>query len=317
MLLNDAIVQQSLEKLETEDCTTVGDKIDQQKTWWKRRSDKITRPLARIFDSFRFREPNPFHSQLLQTSKAIDDLDVELTQSVGGPLEMHDMFVGGDAEAGKGSKTLVVEREVALAAQRKRRAQQEYLLKHPNYDKSLYLFSRNNRLRKFCQALVPPGRGKRADWSKPYVPFPFPNPATAFETFIDLTIIAMVVVMCVATPVYQRVAFPDYPSNLWNWVSYTNLAFGLIFTTEALLRIIADGLFWTPNTYWLGLMGFVDSVVIIAIWADLIESQVSHQIPGLAALKALRAIRLCYLIKSSRSLISAVLGKISGLLVVS
>jgi hypothetical protein len=64
-------------------------------------------------------------------------------------------------------------------------------------------------------------------------------------------------------------------------------------------------------------MGFVDSVVIIAIWADLIESQVSHQIPGLAALKALRAIRLCYLIKSSRSLISAVLGKISGLLVVS
>lgn len=54
MLLNDAIVQQSLEKPETEDRTTIGDNIDQQKTWWKRRSDKITRSLERTFDSFRF-----------------------------------------------------------------------------------------------------------------------------------------------------------------------------------------------------------------------------------------------------------------------
>lgn len=229
---------------------------------------------------------------------------------------MHDMFVGGNAETGKGSKTLAVEREVALAAQRKRRAQEEYLLKHPNYDKSLYMFSRYNRLRKFCQALVPPGRGERALWFKTHVPFPFLNPTTAFEIFIELSIIAMLVVMCVTTPGYQRAAFPDYPSQSWNWVSYTNLAFGLIFTTEALIRIIADGLFWTPNTYWLGLMGFVDFVVIAAIWADLIESQVSHQILGLAALKALRAFRLCYLIGSS-SLIGAVLGKISGLLIVS
>jgi hypothetical protein len=318
MLLNDAIVQKSLEKFETVDRTTIGDNFDQQKTWWKRRSDKITRSLGRTLDSFRIREPNPFHSQLLQTSNAIEDLDAELSQSGGGPLEkMNDMFIGGDAEAGKGSKTLAMEREVALAAQRKRRAQEEYLLKHPNYDKSLYMFSRYNGLRKFCQALVPPGRGERVLWVKPHVPFSFLNPTTAFEAFIELTIIAMLVVMCVTTPLYQQASFPDYPSHSWNWLSYTNLAFGLIFTTEALIRIIADGLFWTPNTYWLGLMGLVDCVVIVAIWVDLIESQVSHQIPNLAAIKALRAIRLCYLIKPLRSLIGAVLGKISGLLMVS
>jgi len=318
MLLNDAIVQQSLGKLDAAegriDYRASSRFVEEPKTWWKRYSYKVTRPLGRMFDSFRFREPNPFHSQLLQTSKAIDDLDAELTQSVGlNILEMHDTFLDRD-EGGKGPSTLAVEREVALAAQRRSRAQEEYLLKHPHYDRSLYMFSQNSRIRKFCQLLVPAGRGERI-YSRTGPKSKYIHPI--FGAFIDITVLAMVIDICIATPLYQRNTFPDYPHASWNWVSYTNLAFALIFSIEALIRTIADGLYWTPNTYWPSLMGFVDSIVIVALWVDLIDSQVSHQIAGLGALKALRAFRLCFQIKAARSLVLAVLGRSSGLLMVS
>ncbi|KAJ5491210.1 hypothetical protein N7539_002777 [Penicillium diatomitis] len=217
------------------------------------------------------REPNPFYSRL-QFSRAYEELD---------------------------PRTMA--KEVASAAEARKRAQREYLIRHPNYNKSLFIFSPQNPVRRICQRVVGPGRGhQRVEGVDPYKPAWY-----AFSAFIYAAIVAMVVLACITTPLYQR----QYFRTNRNWFVYTDLSFAMVFTVEALIKIIADGCFWTPNAFLRSSWGFIDGVVLLTLWINVGSSlkkdwNVSRAI---GAFKALRALRLLNVSDSAKDTFHSVI----------
>ena len=222
------------------------------------------------------KEPNPFYSRL-KFSRPYEDLD---------PRSMA--------------------REIAAAAENRKKAQRKYLRDHPRYNVSLFLFPPHHRLRRFCQQLVGPGRGaQRIEGVDPVKPMWY-----AFSFVIYAAIVGMVLLACIATPLYQRQYFIDFgrPTNR-NWFVWTDAAFATIFTFEALIKIIADGFFWTPNAYLRGAWGFIDSIVLITLWISVGASfaQRSQVSRAIGAFKALRALRLLNVSDSARNTFHSVI----------
>lgn len=196
-------------------------------------------------------------------------------------------------------------RQVVSATAARRKAQREYLARHPTYNTSLYIFHPKNRLRRLCQRLVGPARGvERFDGVEP-------NKIAwyAFSAFIYATVVAMVVIACVTTPLYQREYKSDYPGDHLNWYVWTDFAFVIIFSVEAVIKIIADGLLWTPNAYIRSLWGVMDTVVLITLWINVITLFVNDGAISRAvgAFKALRALRLLNVSNSARDTFHSVI----------
>jgi hypothetical protein len=214
------------------------------------------------------REPNPFYAPL-DFGRAYEDLD---------PRRMA--------------------KEVVSATEKRKKAQREYLRNHPNYNVSLFIFKPRNPIRKLCQRIVGPGRGgDRIDGVAPSVPVWY-----AFSAFIYAAIIAMVLLACVTTPLYQKEYFDKHTFSVRNWFVWTDMGFAVVFTIEALIKVVADGFFWTPNAYFRGSWGFIDGVVLITLWVNITTSllndgQVTRTV---GAFKALRALRLLNISDSTR-----------------
>lgn len=220
-------------------------------------------------------EPNPFYSRL-QLSRAYEDLD---------------------------PRTLA--KEVVNAEAHRKLTQREYLKKHPNYNVSLFLFRPRNPIRKFCQRIVGPGRGNVR------IEGVAPNPQLwyAFSAFIYAAIVAMVLLACVTTPLFQKEYFARHGFTVNNWFTYTDMGFAALFTLEAIIKVIADGFFWTPNAYFRGSWGFIDGIVLITLWVNVITSLYD---PGggsraVGAFKALRALRLLNVSDSARDTFHSVI----------
>ncbi|KAJ9647844.1 calcium channel protein [Coniosporium tulheliwenetii] len=230
---------------------------------------------SRVVASIFHHEPNPFYARL-EFSRAYEDLD---------PRQMA--------------------KEVVTATDRRKKAQREYLLKHPNYNVSLFMFGPYNPVRKFCQRIVGPGRGSdRIEGVPPSVPVWY-----AFSAFIYAAIVAMVLLACVTTPLYQKEYFSEHKFSVKNWFVFTDLGFAILFSVEALIKIIADGFFWTPNAYFRGSWGFIDGVVLITLWVNVgtslyKEGNVSRAV---GAFKALRALRLLNISDSARDTFHSVI----------
>ncbi|KAL1604670.1 calcium channel protein [Nothophoma quercina] len=214
------------------------------------------------------REPNPFYAPL-DYGRAYEDLD---------PRKMA--------------------KEVVSATERRKKAQREYLRNHPNYNVSLFIFKPSNPIRRLCQRIVGPGRGgDRIEGLAPSVPIWY-----AFSAFVYAAIIAMVLLACVTTPLYQREYFTKHDFSVRNWFVWTDMGFAVLFTFEALVKVIADGFFWTPNAYFRGSWGFIDGVVLLTLWVNvatslLNEGQITRTV---GAFKALRALRLLNVSDSTR-----------------
>lgn len=196
-------------------------------------------------------------------------------------------------------------RQVVSAAAARRKAQREYLARHPTYNTTLYIFHPKNRFRNLCQRLVGPARGvERFDGVEP-------NKLAwyAFSAFIYATVVAMVVIACVTTPLYQREYKTDHPGDHLNWYVWTDFAFVLIFSVEAVVKIVADGLLWTPNAYLRSLWGVMDSVVLITLWINVITLFINDGAISRAvgAFKALRALRLLNVSNSARDTFHSVI----------
>lgn len=217
------------------------------------------------------KEPNPFYSKL-KFSRAYEELD---------PRAMA--------------------QEVVSAAEQRKRAQREYLMRHPTYNKSLFLFAPDNPMRRLCQRIVGPGRGhQRVEGVDPYKPLWY-----SFSAFVYAAIVAMVLLACITTPIYQR----DHFRNDRDWFTYTDMGFAILFTIEALIKVIADGFFWTPNAYFRGSWGFIDGIVLVTLWINVISSlfedwDVSRAI---GAFKALRALRLLNVSDSAKNTFHSVI----------
>ncbi len=231
--------------------------------------------LSAIWGKFRAliqdREPNPFYSKL-QFSRAYEELD---------PRSMA--------------------REVVSATEQRKRAQRKYLDDHPTYNVSLFIFKSNSAIRRLCQRVVGPGRGAhRIDGVDPVKPVWY-----AFSACIYAAIVAMVLLACITTPLYQR----HHTDSTKSWFVRTDMGFAVVFTIEAIIKVIADGFFWTPNAYFRGSWGFIDGLVLVTLWINVITSlrkdgAVSRAV---GAFKALRALRLLNVSDSARETFHSVI----------
>ena len=222
------------------------------------------------------REPNPFYSRL-QFSRAEHELDIRTRA-----------------------------REVVSATEQRKRAQRQYLQRHPRYNVSLFIFGPRNFIRRLCQRVVGPARGDvRIEGVDPVKPVWY-----IFSAFIYAAIVAMVLLACVSTPLYQRDYFQQHGGyNVRNWFVWTDMGFAVVFTTEALIKVIADGFFWTPNAYFRGSWGFIDGLVLVTLWINVITSLYSDGAVSRAvgAFKALRALRLLNVSDSARDTFHSVI----------
>ena len=214
------------------------------------------------------REPNPFYSNSAVT-RANEDFDPR-----------------------------VVAQRVVMTTENRRRAQRQYLAKHPKYNVSLFIFKPDNFVRKLCQYLVGPGRGsERVEGVSPYKPAWY-----TFSAFTYLAIVAMVILACITTPLYQRDYYLNNTLSITNWFVWTDLGFAALFTVEALIKVIADGLFFTPHAYFRNIWGSIDGVVLITLWINVITAMFRDDgvSRGIGAFKALRALRLLNISDTAR-----------------
>ncbi|KAL9633351.1 MAG: hypothetical protein Q9204_003437 [Flavoplaca sp. TL-2023a] len=240
------------------------------------RSGLLSAVWGKILGIFGNREPNPFYSRL-QFSRAQEELD---------------------------PRTMA--REVVSATEQRKRAQRQYLQKHPTYNTSLFLFAPEHPLRRLCQHIVGPGRGShRYGGVRPIKPLWY-----GFSAIIYAAIVVMVILACVSTPLYQREYFANRGGyTVRNWFVWTDMSFAIIFTLEALIKVIADGFFWTPNAYFRGSWGFIDGLVLITLWINVITSLYKDGAVSRAvgAFKALRALRLLNVSDTARDTFHSVI----------
>lgn len=183
------------------------------------------------------------------------------------------------------------------SAYSRKKAQRDYLVRHPSYNASLYIFAPRNPIRRLCQRLVPPARGQeRIDGVEA-------NGASyVFQGLIYAAIVAMVILACITTPLYQREYFKTHEFSPFNWFVLIDLAFGIVFTVEAVIKVIADGFLNTPNAFYRSSWGIIDGVVLVTLWINIItlftnDGAVSRAV---GAFKALRALRLLNVSNSAR-----------------
>ncbi|KAI1294553.1 Ion transport protein-domain-containing protein [Xylaria venustula] len=279
MLLKDAVVREFLDDSpdtphhERPDGETPDSETPSHETVGTEKRPGVLHSITRKFDkNFRNKEPNPFYSNI-QFHGPGDSLD---------PRQMA--------------------RQAVSATLERRKAQREYLRRHPTYNNSLYLFTPQNPIRRLCQRMVGPGRGNdRFDGVEPNKIVWY-----SFSVFIYAAIIAMVVIASVTTPLYQKLYLQEHhlteDSRHTSWFVWVDLAFAVLFTVEAVIKVIADGLLFTPNAYYRSSWGFIDAVVLITLWINVLtlifnDGSVSRVV---GAFKALRALRLLNISNTAR-----------------
>ena len=284
MLTKDAVVRDFLdEQLEPTDDSATDSVINKDDLTSSVNPGMLSALWGKLYGFIGKREPNPFYSRL-KFSRANNELD---------------------------PRTMA--REVVSAQEQRKRAQRQYLQKHPTYNVSLFLFRPKHPLRRFCQRIVGPGRGsQRFDGVDPLKPVWY-----SFSALIYAAIVAMVLLACISTPLYQKEYFQDHhpdPKGNWfvwagNWFVWTDATFAVVFTVEAIIKVIADGFFWTPNAYFRGTWGFIDGLVLITLWINVGASLSSDGSVSRAvgAFKALRALRLLNVSDSARDTFHSVI----------
>ncbi|KAG6372714.1 Ion transport protein-domain-containing protein [Boletus reticuloceps] len=174
----------------------------------------------------------------------------------------------------------------------------ELIQRHRTYDRTFWIFSQANPLRRLCQRIVRPSCGERI--------FGTPTSGVAhtfFQLAILLAVIGSIATEAVATPLYRRDYYMQHGAVRDAWFHVTEATFGLILVVEFLIKIIADGLLFTPNAYIRSIWNIIDSVIMVGVLANVTFTLVF--VAGLSrfirALKALQALRLMTLIDKMRS----------------
>ncbi|KAF8752940.1 Ion transport protein [Rhizoctonia solani] len=187
--------------------------------------------------------------------------------------------------------------------QRSRKA--EFIRAHPTFDKTFWILSQQNPLRRFCQMLVTPSNGDRI-YGRP----PSPVPQAIFQLVIMLVVISGIAIAAVATPVYRREYFRDRGGRVHlAWFDIAEATFGLILVLELVIKVVADGFIFTPNAYVLSVWNLVDLAILAALLSNVITSLVI--IGGISrltrSLKAFRALRLITLVGRMRETFHSVM----------
>ncbi|KAL7929110.1 calcium permeable channel [Trichoderma chlorosporum] len=268
MLLKDTVVQEFLDDEVADPLRLNPDHRGPQRSTTTLMGDGKPGVLKKIWSRIHKSEPNPFYSSLR-------------FDGPNGTLDPRQMA-----------------RQAVNATSARRKAQRDYLARYPRYNNSLYIFPPTSRIRRFCQSLVGPARGlERFDGVEP-------NKIAWYtiSTFIYASVFAMVVIACVTTPLYQKEYREHHPATMTQWYIWTDMAFAAIFTIEAVIKILADGLLWTPNAFLRSSWGIIDAVVLITLWINVVTLLINDNAisRALGAFKALRALRLLNVSDSAR-----------------
>ncbi|CCG82254.1 Calcium channel subunit Cch1 [Taphrina deformans PYCC 5710] len=176
-------------------------------------------------------------------------------------------------------------------AQRHRRAEQlRYVQENPAYDKALWCIGPSAPLRRACQTIVGPSVGERLNSDAR----PSAYMWYIFTAFMYLCTVALVVLACIITPIYQKGYRIQHQDSRFAWFTWCDLAFTLIFSGEFLIKILADGFWLTPNAYLRNTWNKIDLFVLVSLWINLIADILDRGSLSRAfrAFKALRALRL-------------------------
>ncbi|TBU26428.1 Ion transport protein-domain-containing protein [Dichomitus squalens] len=190
-----------------------------------------------------------------------------------------------------------------------RRAQKaDFIRDHPTYDKTFWIFSQKNWLRKTCQKLVAPAGGDRI-FGTPHSPIAHP----IFQLLLLLTVIGGIVVESIATPLYRRDFYAEHGLFRGTWFDIAEGSFAIVLLLEFIIKVIADGFLFTPNAYVRSIWNILDFFILAGILVNAITGLIF--IGGLSritrSLKALRALRLITLIDKMRSTFESLI--ISGI----
>ncbi|KAI6024262.1 Ion transport protein-domain-containing protein [Pisolithus marmoratus] len=184
------------------------------------------------------------------------------------------------------------------ATQERRARKADFIKDHPTYDKTFWLFSQRNGLRRLCQKLVRPAGGERIFGTAPDM-----VAHTIFQLLVFLTIVGGIITEIIAPPIYRRNYYLQYGLSRSPWFNVAEAAFGFALFLEFLIKVVADGMFFTPNAYARSMWNVIDFVILAGILANIgltwwfigISNRFVH------ALKALRALRLITLIDQMRN----------------
>jgi hypothetical protein len=187
-----------------------------------------------------------------------------------------------------------VSRDVATEAIKiKRRIQASFIRDHPTYDRSVFMFWQANPARKFCQRLTAPAYGERLFGLQPILAFQL-----CFNVVIGMTVIASIAVAAVATPGYRTAYYEDDQTlTLFTWFNLFDTAVAAVFSIEATIKIIADGLFFTPTGYLKAPRNVIDLFVLFSVIANTatalsISGTNSRFVRSLMAFKVIRLITI-------------------------
>jgi voltage-dependent calcium channel len=187
----------------------------------------------------------------------------------------------------------------AMHERRARKA--DFIRDHPSFDMTFWVFTQKSKIRQFCQSIVHPANGERI-FGRP----PNALASTTFSIIILAVVIAGIVVESIATPLYRRSYYTDNGQIRGAWFDIAECAFTFTLFAEFIIKVIADGLFFTPNAYIQSIWNIIDLLVLIGISVNVSTTLIF--IGGLSrttrSLKALRALRLVTLLEKMRSTFS-------------
>lgn len=166
----------------------------------------------------------------------------------------------------------------------------DFITDNPGYDKTLYLFSQDSKIRQLCQRFVEPSYGEERIKGRPASK----RCKYAFNAVVLVAIIVSITVAAVASPLYRRKMFITDGDLRWNWPNLVEVAVGFVFVVEFLVKIVADGFLFSPNAYLLSLWNDIDFLVLLTLLVNIITSLTggSGSNRFTRSLKAFRALRL-------------------------
>lgn len=174
--------------------------------------------------------------------------------------------------------------------------QDRYLRENPSFNTVFYMLGPRHVLRRFCQRIVKSSHGERIDGVEPNK-----TVSDIFTALMFLSTIGIVITACYFTPLFRRSV--EEKGNR-NWTFYIDAIFIVIFTLELIIKLIADGLIFTPNAYMRSSWNWIDLIALISLWIELIaylrnDGNMSRIVRGLKALRALRILTISETAKSN------------------